>query len=50
VGPSDQEHAARLEFGGRDKRGRYLPPHPYARPAEEIARPIVDALMAEIPG
>lgn len=35
----DHPGAGRLEFGGRDKRGRYHPPHPFARPADVTAEP-----------
>lgn len=40
--------AGRLEWGGRDRTGRYIPPHPYMRPAEEAARDEVDRRLEEI--
>lgn len=41
--------AGMLEFGGKDKKGRYHPPHPYARPADMAAAPkIYDAIDARL--
>jgi hypothetical protein len=45
----DHDGAGMNEFGGHDKRGRYHPPHPFVRPAEEIARPLIyDAIDARL--
>ncbi len=45
---SPEPYAGRLEWGGKDKRGRYIPPHPYWRPAEEKARSKIEAAMDEL--
>lgn len=45
---SQLEQSARLEFGGTDSKGRYLPPHPYWRPAEEAAKGAILDRMDEI--
>jgi hypothetical protein len=35
------EYARRQEFGGTDRRGIYIPPHPYLRPAaDEVTKDI----------
>jgi hypothetical protein len=43
------DFAARDEFGGKDSRGRYVPPHPTARVAEAMARRrILDTIDAKL--
>ncbi len=44
------EFAARLEFGGTDKDGNYLPPHPHKRPARAKALKRILALAEESSG
>lgn len=40
--------AGRLEWGGKDRKGRYVSPHPYLRPAEELTRAEVEKRLDEI--
>lgn len=41
------EYAARLEFGGRDEKGVYLPPHPFIRTAGQRTRRRMDTMLDE---
>lgn len=45
---SDLPQAGRLEFGGKDRRGRYLAPHPYVRPTEEQIGAELQAIMEDL--
>ena len=40
--------AAALEYGGTDKKGRYHPPYPFMRPAEEMARERIERRLEEL--
>jgi hypothetical protein len=40
--------AGRMEWGGKDNKGRYLPPHPFIRPAEEQMRQEVERILEEL--
>lgn len=45
---SDLPEAGRMEWGGKDKRGIYLPPHAYLRPAEAQAKAEIDAVLEDV--
>lgn len=45
---SDLPQAGRLEFGGTDKRGRRILPHPYLRTAVAESRARVDRILESV--
>lgn len=42
------QKAAALEYGGTDKKGRYHPPYPFMRPAEEQARERIEKRLEDL--
>lgn len=38
----------RLEFGGKDSKGRYIHPHPYVRPTEEREREEIEQILEDL--